>query len=436
MASRIAVISDHASPLAVAGGIDSGGQNIYVASIARHVHALGYELDVFTRRDNPALPEVVEVAKGLRVVHVRAGPEDALRKESMLPVMPEFTARVAQFCDREAGYDVVHANFFMSGMVALGLKQLFGIPFVVTFHALGRVRRLHQREADQFPDERIDIEDRTVEHADAIIAECPQDCLDLISLYGAERDKIRTIPCGFDAREFWPVRRAFARRLLGFDSDERIVLHIGRMVPRKGVDNVIRALGRLARCSGMRPRLVIIGGNTDAPDCAATPELARLREIARSEGVGEQTLFTGRRSREVLKLYYSAADVFVTTPWYEPFGITPLEAMACGTPVVGSAVGGIKHSVVDGVTGYLIPPNDPDALASRLADLYRNPPLLARFGRNGLKRVQKHFTWERVARSMAALYDELAPRNSAEFAGGKHASAGSAFQQPTRVSAR
>ena len=436
MASRIAVISDHASPLAVAGGIDSGGQNIYVASIARHVHALGYELDVFTRRDNPALPEIVEVCKGLRIVHVRAGPEHALSKELLLPVMPEFTARMAQFCNREGGYDVVHANFFMSGMVALRLKQLFGMPFVVTFHALGRVRRLHQREADQFPDERIDIEDRTVEHADAIIAECPQDCLDLITLYGAERDKIRIIPCGFDAREFWPIRQAFARRLLGFDSGDPIVLHVGRMVPRKGVDNVIRALGRLARMSALRPRLVIVGGNTDGADFAATPELARLHEIARAEGVGEQTIFTGRRSREVLKLYYSAADVFVTTPWYEPFGITPLEAMACGTPVVGSEVGGIKHSVVDGVTGYLVPPNDPDALARRLAELYCDPALRARLSRNGLQRVQKHFTWERIARSVAALYDEVAPRSSAEFGGGKQAPAGRAFGQTSRVSAR
>jgi D-inositol-3-phosphate glycosyltransferase len=436
MASKIAVISDHASPLAVAGGIDSGGQNIYVASIARHVHALGYRLDIFTRRDNPALPEVVELTDGLRIVHVRAGPEDTLRKESMLPVMAEFSARVAEFCNREGGYDLVHANFFMSGMVALRLKQLFGIPFVVTFHALGRVRRLHQRDADQFPDERIDIEDRTVEHADAIVAECPQDCLDLISLYGAEREKIRIIPCGFDAREFWPVRRSFARRVLGFDKDERIVLHVGRMVARKGVDNVIRALGRLATASGIRPRLLIVGGNSDAPDCIATPELARLQEIARAEGVGEQTVFTGRRSREVLKLYYSAADVFVTTPWYEPFGITPLEAMACGTPVVGSAVGGIKHSVVDGVTGYLVPANDPDTLANRLAELYRNPAQLARFGRNGINRVQKHFTWERVARSVAALYNEVAPsRGASRFAAGA-AAPGQVYRQPSGVPAR
>jgi D-inositol-3-phosphate glycosyltransferase len=436
MANRIAVISDHASPLAVAGGVDSGGQNIYVASVAREIHALGYEVDVFTRRDSPALPDVVEAAEGLRIVHVRAGPPANLRKESMLPVMPEFAMRVQEFCASRGTYDVVHANFFMSGMVAVRLKELLGTPFVITFHALGRVRRLHQRDADQFPDERIDIEDRTVDEADAIIAECPQDCVDLISLYGAEREKIHVVPCGFDAHEFWPVRCSFARRLLGFDRDEPLVLHIGRIVPRKGVDNLIRALGRLARSTGLRPRLVVVGGNSDAPDCAATPELARLQEIAREEGVHAQTVFTGRRSREVLKLYYSAADVFVTTPWYEPFGITPLEAMACGTAVVGSEVGGIKHSVVDGVTGYLVPPHDPDALAGRLAHLYRNPHLLERFGQNGLKRVQRHFTWERVARSLANVYEDLAPSRSAVFSGENRISATRAYRQPTRISAR
>lgn len=436
MTRKIAIISDHASPLAIAGGNDSGGQNVYVASIARHVQSMGYAVDIFTRRDNPTQPDVVELTSGLRVVHVRAGPEEALRKEALLPVMPEFTSGVAEFCRAHGRYDLVHANFFMSGLAALELKTRFGIPFVVTFHALGRVRRMHQREADQFPDERIDIEDRTVEQASAIIAECPQDCVDLISLYGAERDKIRIVPCGFDTREFWPVRRSFARRLLGYREDERIVLHVGRIVPRKGVDNVIRALGRLARSSDVRLRLIVVGGNSDAPDCAATPELARLTDIAREEGVLAQTVFTGRRSREVLKLYYSAADVFVTTPWYEPFGITPLEAMACGTAVIGSAVGGIKHTVADGVTGYLVPANDPDALAERLAHLYRNPALLARLGANGVRRVHAQFTWERVAKALAAVYEQVAPRHAVGYAERRRINAARAYRQPSGVPAR
>jgi glycosyltransferase involved in cell wall biosynthesis len=179
-------------------------------------------------------------------------------------------------------------------------------------------------------------------------------------------------------------------------------------VPRKGIDNAIRGLGRLARRHGIVARLVVVGGNSDLPDPALTPEIGRLRQLARDEGVEEQVTFTGRRSREFLKLYYSAADVFITTPWYEPFGITPLEAMACGTPVVGADVGGIRFSVLDGATGALVPPNDADALADRVAELYRDPERLKAYSRNAIKRVHAHFTWQKVARSIAGCYEDVA----------------------------
>jgi glycosyltransferase involved in cell wall biosynthesis len=365
-------------------------------------------VDVFTRRDSPDLPEIVDWKRGVRVIHVSAGPASFVRKEALLETMEDFSAYVCRFCRQEGGYDLVHANFFMSGLVAIKLKQGFDIPFVVTFHALGRVRRRHQGESDLFPLQRLAIEDALVADADAIIAECPQDRADLVSLYQADARKIAVIPCGFDAAEFWPIARRFARRTLGLAPEERIILNLGRLVPRKGVDNAIRGLARLARDFGVRARLVVVGGNSDLPDPALTPEIGRLRKIAEAERVAERVVFTGRRSRELLKLYYSAADVFVTTPWYEPFGITPLEAMACGTPVLGSDVGGIKYSVLDGVTGYLVPPSDPDALAARLADLYASSGRIREFGRNAVRRVNASFTWQRVTGSIAALYEQVA----------------------------
>ncbi|HEX5065583.1 MAG TPA: glycosyltransferase family 1 protein [Myxococcota bacterium] len=405
------MISEHASPLAAAGGIDSGGQNIYVAQVARQLARLGYSIDVFTRRDAPDLPEVLEWRPGVRVVHVPAGPAEYVRKEDLLPLMGEFCAFVRDFARRAdiqgAPYGAAHANFFMSGLAALELKRTLGIPFVVTFHALGRVRRLHQRDADQFPEARLDIEDAVIAHADGVIAECPQDKTDLTTLYPGNPERIRIIPCGFDKGEFWPITRTLARRTLGYRPDERIVLNIGRLVPRKGIDNAIRGLGQLTRRFGMDAKLVVVGGNSDLPDPALTPEIGRLHALARAEGIEDRVVFTGRRSREFLKLYYSAADVFVTTPWYEPFGITPLEAMACGTPVLGADVGGIRFSVVDGMTGRLVPPNDPEALAERLAELYRDPERLKELGRNGIKRVHSHFTWQKVARSVGCWYDEL-----------------------------
>jgi D-inositol-3-phosphate glycosyltransferase len=400
----IALISEHASPLATIGGIDAGGQNIYVAQVARQLARLGYQVDVFTRRDSARLPEIVEYAPGVRVVNVPAGPAQYVRKEEMLPLMSEFSDFVCDFARERSrrgdGYRLSHANFFMSGLASLRLKERLSLPFVVTFHALGRVRRLHQRDADQFPLERLEIEDEIIEHADAIVAECPQDRADLTTLYRADDRRVAVVPCGFDKAEFWPITKPFARRALGFSPTENILLNIGRLAPRKGLDNLIRGLGHLSRDHGVAARLVLVGGNSDLPDPALTPEIARLQAIAAEEGIEDRVHFTGRRTREFLKLYYSAADIFATTPWYEPFGITPLEAMACGTPVIGADVGGIRFSVEDGVTGFLVPPNDPEAFAARAAVLLQNRDLMKENGRNGIHRVQGQFTWPKVARSI------------------------------------
>jgi D-inositol-3-phosphate glycosyltransferase len=403
----IALISEHASPLAALGGIDAGGQNIYVASIARELGRLGYSVDVFTRRDSEHLPERVDYAPGVRVINVPAGPASYVRKEDMLPLMDSFCDYVCDFARSNGGYLLSHANFFMSGLVSLRLKECLRTPYVVTFHALGRVRRLHQRGADQFPPQRMDIEDVTIAQADGIVAECPQDHRDLTTLYRADERRISVIPCGFDRGEFWPIAKPFARRALGFSPNEKLLVNIGRLAPRKGLDNLIRGLGRLSRDHHMNARLVLVGGNSDLPDPALTPEMARLQAIAQEEGVANQVVFTGRRSREFLKLYYSAADLFCTTPWYEPFGITPLEAMACGTPVIGADVGGIRFSVADGVTGFLVPPNDPDALASRAAELLGDPRRMKEMGRAGMQRVQAQFTWPKIAREISVFYERV-----------------------------
>ena len=407
MPKPIALISEHASPLAAVGGIDSGGQNVYVAQVARALGRMGYSVDVFTRRDSTELPQVVPFAPGVRVVHVPAGPPSFIRKEDLLPVMGEFADFVCDFAARNGGYRLAHANFFMSGLAAMALKERLGTPYVVTFHALGRVRRRHQGDADQFPRERLDIEDEAIERADGIIAECPQDRVDLTTLYRADVRRIAVIPCGYDKAELWPITKPFARRALGLPGDEPILLNVGRLTPRKGIDNLVRGLGRLARAHGTAAKLIVVGGNSDLPDPALTPEIGRLKGIAAEEGVERQVCFTGRRSREFLKLYYSAADLFCTTPWYEPFGITPLEAMACATPVIGADVGGIRFSVADGVTGALVPPHDPEAFAARAAELLADRARLREMGRAGLHRVQAQFTWPKVARAIGAFYEQV-----------------------------
>jgi D,D-heptose 1,7-bisphosphate phosphatase len=403
MSMRIAMISEHASPLGGLGGADGGGQNVYVTQVARHLARRGHLVEVLTRRDNPDLPPVLEWLDGVRIVHVPAGPPERRPKEQLLPLMEEFTHHTLRRA-RRINYDLTHAHFFMSALVGAEIKQALGLPLVVTFHALGRVRRLHQGGADAFPEERLAIEDRAVAEADRLIAECPQDREDLLQLYGAQRGRIRIIPCGFDPHEFGPADKSPARELLGLPPAEFIVLQLGRMVQRKGVDNVIRAVARLQRAHGIRARLLVVGGEARDPDPALTPEIGRLRSTAEQEGVDELVTFTGSRERGELRNYYTASDVFVTTPWYEPFGITPVEAMACGTPVIGTAVGGIKTTVRDGVTGYLVPPKEPDALADRLAQLVRRPDLLQEFRRQALRRARSLYTWSRVSKAIESLY--------------------------------
>jgi D-inositol-3-phosphate glycosyltransferase len=404
---KIALISEHASPLALIGSVDSGGQNVYVAQIARQLARLGYLVDIFTRRDSASQEQVVDWLPNIRVVHVPAGPAHYIPKEAMLPHMEQFGRFMLRFArQQKIPYDLVHANFFMSGMVAQQIKHTLGIPFVMTFHALGRVRRLSQKEADGFPDMRFAIEERLMHDADRIIAECPQDQQDMESLYGAPTERMSIVPCGFDPDEFWPVTLD-ARQQLGLDRDEFIVLQLGRIVPRKGVDNVIRAAAILQKQRHVPVRLLVVGGNAVQPDPVGTPELGRLMQLAKELGVEHSVTFTGQRQREQLRYYYSAANVFVTTPWYEPFGITPLEAMACGTPVVGTAVGGIKSTVVDGDTGYLVPPNDPEALAEKLAWLERHPQLAQRMGWAGMRRAYQHFTWRNVATHIVNVYENV-----------------------------
>lgn len=421
---RIALISEHASPLALAGSVDSGGQNIYVGHLARELARQGHRVDIFTRRDRPFLPPIFHWRPGVRVIHVPAGEASAVRKEDLLPLMPEFGAFLLDFFRRQRRpYDVVHANFFMSGLAAREPARAIGAPLVMTFHALGLVRRRHQCEADLFPDARFDIEADLVRQADRIIAECPQDQDDLCSLYQADRRKLDIVPCGFDPAELRQVDRSEARQALGWNRDEFAVLQLGRMVPRKGIANVVRGIARLRR-RGLHARLYVVGGNSELPNSLATPEIGRLSALAEELGVRDQISFLGRSGRGRLHLIYSAADVFVSTPWYEPFGITPVEAMACGVPVVGASVGGIRSTVEDGRTGFLVPPEDPDTLADRLLRLYEDAALRARMGAAGKRRAYARYTWRRVAADVAQSYERamqhrpaLQPRRAPALSG-------------------
>ena len=410
---RVGLISDHASPLVDPGAVDAGGQNVYVERLAHHLTSLGHHVDVFTRRDDPSLAPIVALHRRLRVIHVDAGPARMLPKEALLPFMRTFTEVMARWC-RTTRYDVLHANFWMSGSVALALQHRFGIPVAVTFHALGTVRRRQQGDADRSPARRVSIEERIVRGADRIIAECPHDEADLILDYGAEPERIAMVPAGFEPREFPALPRDAARAALGLSQDAPVVTHVGRLVRRKGIEDLMQGFAGIA-AEAPDARLVIAGGH--AEDAASREERERLGRIAGALGLGDAVRFDGQAPRDRLAAYYRAADVFATTPWYEPFGITPLEAMACGRPVVGSDVGGISFTVRHGETGLLVEPRSPAAIADALQTLLALPTVRERMGDAAMRRVYARFTWAQIAREIEGVYGEaIAARRCASVA--------------------
>lgn len=417
----IAFISEHASPLASLGSVDTGGQNVYVAQLAKFLSKNGYRVDIYTRKDDNGTKQIINWLPSVRVINIKAGPVTVVPKEELLPFMNEFKNNMLAFIkEQNLNYSLIHANFFMSALVAAQIKDALKIPFTVTYHALGQVRSLHQGNSDKFPPERIQIEKDVSVSADFIIAECPQDRDDLILHYNVKPEKIVIIPCGFSDNEFYPVKKHIARTILNLPLDEIILLQLGRMVPRKGIDNVIKALGKITNNTAKRIRLVIVGGESDDPGVSGCPELARLQKLAREHNVFPDVHFAGRKDREALKFYYAAADIFITTPWYEPFGITPLEAMACGTPVIGSNVGGIKYTVVDGETGALVKPNDPDCLADKISELIFDKNKLKELGINAIMRVNSYFTWESVALKVSNLYKQMISNQSEKTMAGEN----------------
>jgi glycosyltransferase involved in cell wall biosynthesis len=410
---RVAMLSEHASPVDLLGGVDAGGQNVYVDAVSRGLGEQGITVDVFTRRADDERPDVIAWAPHVRVIHVEAGPRRWLAKDDLWPLMPEFRDRIARFAAREGVcYDLVHGNFWMSGWVATELGARWDVPVVQIFHATGVTKRREQGAADTSPTERIAIERAIVRASDSLIAQCPAERDELVAEYGARADAIALIPSAVDIARFRPVEQRLARRALDIDTDAEIVVYVGRLVPRKDVRNVIQALrvlqaNRATRSRNSLPTLVVVGGETEEPDARATPEIGVLAELAHDLGVADHIQFVGRRQADELHLWYSAADVAVTTPWYEPFGLTPLEAMACGTPVLGSRVGGIAFTISDGETGFLVPPRDPESLSDRMERVLQDPDLRRRMGRAGRARVELEFTWAKVATRTARLFADV-----------------------------
>jgi D-inositol-3-phosphate glycosyltransferase len=408
---RIAFLSEHASPLALLGSADAGGQNVYVDEVSRNLALRGYAVDVFTRRDSSDAPEIVQWRPGVRVIHLEAGPPLPRPKDELWPYMPDFRDALLRFMEHdEVRYDLLHGNFWMSGWVASELGRRLGIPVIQIFHAMGKTKRRHQRNVDTSPGDRIKTELDVVRSVDRLIAQCPNERTELLRDYHADERKIAMIPSAVNTRTFRPVARSEARQRIGLDTNGFVIVYVGRMLPRKDIRNVIRALAILTQhyeSVAKTVKLMVVGGETVDADPVATPEIGVLQRLAAELGVSDQFYCVGKRQQDMLRYYYSAGDVVVTTPWYEPFGLTPLEAMACARPVIGSAVGGIPYTVVNGETGFLVPPRNPEKLAERLYQLLTQPELRQRMGQAARLRVEQEFTWPVVAMRTASLYESL-----------------------------
>ncbi len=398
---RVAMVSEHASPLAALGGVDAGGQNVHVAALASAMARRGVEVVVATRRDARDLPRRVPLAPGVWVEHVDAGPPVPVPKDDLLPYMDRFTAQLRAGW-RHRPPDVVHAHFWMSGRAALAAARPLGIPVVQTFHALGVVKRRHQGSKDTSPPERIDEERRIIGQVDRIVATCSDEVFELARL-GADPRRVSVVPCGVDLDLFRPDGPAEPRP----PGRQRLVI-VSRLVERKGIGNAISALAELPGVE------LVVAGGPEGGRLDADPEARRLRALARRLGVADRVAFRGRIERTGIPALLRSADAVVCVPWYEPFGIVPLEAMACGVPVVATAVGGLVDTVVDGLTGLHVPPRRPDLLAAALAWLLRNPARRAAFGRAGARRARRRYGWNRIAASTldayATLTDEAAAR--------------------------
>ncbi|MFI5493941.1 glycosyltransferase [Actinoplanes sp. NPDC051859] len=394
---RIAMISEHASPLSALGGVDAGGQNAHVAALAAALAELGHQVRVYTRRDDAAAPPVV-AAHGFEVVQVAAGPATTLGKDELLPYMGAFAQWTAADWREHWQPDVVHAHFWMSGLAAVTAARACDVPVVLTYHALGSVKRRHQGAADTSPAQRIAYERELGRVVDRVVVQCQDEVAELL-LLGVPRSRMTLVPSGVDIVRFRADGPAEPR-----GNHRSRVLTVGRLVERKGYEDLIRALPAVPDTE-----LVVVGG-PPAERLHADPYAQRLRALAEQHRVAERVHLCGAVAAAEMPRWYRSADVLAATPWYEPFGLTPLEAMACGVPVVATAVGGLTDTVVDGITGDLVAPRDPRGLGIALRRMLGDDLRRVAYGAAAADRAVHSYSWQRIATLLVAVYTSVADR--------------------------
>lgn len=429
---RVAMLSYHTCPLATLGGKHTGGMNVYVRDLTRTLGRMGVHVDVFTRSQDEHVPHVLhDLGFGNRVVHVPAGPEKPLPKEELARHIPSFVQGVLDFAHRKGiRYDLIHSHYWMSGVAARDLKEMWRVPVVHMFHTLGLMKNRITGEAEG--EYRIRGEREVLALADRIVVATPAEEAQLRWLYRVDTSKVVIIPPGVDLSRFYPIPPDEAKEYLGLPLEHQMLLFVGRIEPVKGLDVLLRAMAAMKAQGVFEGRSVclsIIGGDPDQSEQAYDAEMARIQALRREYGLEDVVAFLGRRGQETLPYYYAAAEAVVVPSHYESFGMVALEAMACGTPVVASHVGGLAYLVRDGETGFLVPTEDHEALAARLSVLLEDRRLRERMGAQAAA-YARTYAWERIAEQIVALYEEVVGEGIISVARrggeGRHADSGGA----------
>jgi D-inositol-3-phosphate glycosyltransferase len=408
---KVAMLSYHTCPLATLGGKNTGGMNVYVKELTRRLGRMGVHVDVYTRSEDEHVPHVVhDLGYGNRVVHIPAGPEIPLPKEELAGYIPEFVERILEFVrGKGLEYDVIHSHYWMSGMAAKALKYMWKAPIVHMFHTLGLMKNRIAGEGEYEGSYRIQGEKEVLGSVDLLVVPTKAELAQLQWLYEVDTKNAVVIPPGVDACHFYPIPKDEVKDYIGARDGDCMILFVGRIEPLKGIDTLIRAIA-LMRDAGFFDEheicLSIIGGDAEASEDEMSAEMARLQTLRAELGLHDFVTFLGKRSQAKLPYYYSAANVVVVPSQYESFGMVALEAMACGTPVVASQVGGLAYLVKDGETGYHVPNQDPEALCQKLMMLLSNTELQSRIGAQAAA-YAFNYRWSNIAAQVVDAYQEL-----------------------------
>ncbi len=422
---RIALISFHTSPLATLGGKDTGGMNVFVRETARELARRNIEVDIFTRSQSAHTLRIdPRIASNARVINVPAGPEAPVPKQGLPQYVPAFAEWMCEFASEEkrgfisarpvntslSGYDVIHAHYWLSGLVANLLRTCWGTRFVQTFHTLAKLKNeIAQRPQEMEGEERLKGERYLCTAADRLTANTVVEERQLVRLYGAEPSRIRIVPPGVDLSRFHPIEKAYAKSVIGVPQHHRIILFAGRIEPLKGIDTLFRAIALLkAQADPAFDDLcvIVIGGDPSEQGQRDNEEMARLHALRSALGLNELITFLGARDQETLQFYYAAADCLVMPSHYESFGMVALEAMACGTPVIASDVGGLSQLVRHNHTGLRVPSKDPLALAKAAHTLLSDEAQRRTMGHRAAC-MAEDYSWAKIVDKLITVYEEL-----------------------------